>query len=133
MNPQVVKIYLSLLLLLSAMCPSAACADKSLEKLYTPIQHLKNFALSSCLYGGYADAEIKRDALASLRGYKEFGSLSIDAYNAAAKLSDQFLAKNYVGEGGEKLTVMKCIDLFHSKELEQLAQKYNKNARLKKH
>lgn len=102
--------------------------------MYTPTQHLKNFALSSCLYKGYDDAEIKRDALVSLQGHKEFGSLSIDAFNAASALADQFLAKKYLGERGEKLTVMKCIALFHSKELAQLAKKYNdeRNARLKK-
>lgn len=134
MKTPILKTLLYLSLLSPSLCHSAAPAAESFETMYTPTQHLKNFALSTCLYQGYADAEIKRDALISMQGHKEFGSLSIEAFNAAAALADQFLAKKYLAEGGEKLIVMKCIDLFNSKELAQLAKKYSdeRNARLKK-
>ena len=101
---------------------------------YTPVQYLKNYALSSCLSYGLGPQEAKVEAGDASRGYLELGSFGIDAYEDAAALARTFLAKPMLSKHGSKLTVMKCIDLFHSKELAQLAKKYNdeRNARLKK-
>lgn len=114
----------------SAMCCaltifSAACyADASTRKYYTPAQYLKNYALSFCIADGYQSKEVVNDAMAAANGYKELGSLDIDAYNAVAILIPKFLSKNYLSQSGEKLTVMKCIDFFHSNELDRLAREY---------
>jgi hypothetical protein len=66
--------------------------------------------------------------------WRNEGSFGVEAYDEAATLARKFLAKKYIGMHGEKLTVMKCVDLFHSKELDQLSKKYNRewNAKLKK-
>lgn len=66
------------------------------------------------------------EATAAAKGYKELGSLDIDAYNEALALTPEFLSKEYLSERGKKLTLMKCIDLYHSKELDRLARKYAK-------
>ena len=116
--------------MISAMCCvlamlSTTCyADASTRGHYTPVQYLKNYALSSCLADGYQSKEVINDAVAAANGYKELGSLDIDAYNEVAALVPKFLSKNYMSQSGEKLTVMKCIDFFHSKELDRLARKY---------
>ncbi len=91
---------------------------------YSPIQYLKNFALSICLADGYTSNEAVKDSLAAASGYSELGSLPFEAYEQAESLAKQFLAKDYKSISGERLTLMKCIDLFHSKELDQLARKY---------
>lgn len=91
---------------------------------YTPIQYLKNYALSACIADGYQSADVIRDATAAANGYMELGSLDIDAYNEALLLGREFLAKEYLSKRGEKLILMKCLDLFHSRELDQLARKY---------
>ncbi len=92
---------------------------------YSPIQYLKNFALSVCLADGYASDEVKKDSLAAAGGYLELGGLPFEAYEQAESLAKQFLAKEYRCISGGRLTLMKCIDLLHSKELDQLARKYN--------
>jgi hypothetical protein len=93
---------------------------------YSPVQYLKNFALSVCLADGYTSEEVKKDSLAAAGGYSELGSLPFEAYEQAESLAKRFLAKEYRSFSGEKLTLMKCIDLFHSKELDQLATRYYK-------
>lgn len=109
-------------LLLLALFSSACHSDAAVRRNYTPVEYLKNYALASCLADGYKSA----DAVAAANGYLELGSLDIDAYNAAAALGRQFLAREYASRSGEKLTLMKCIDLFHSPELEALVGRYEK-------
>jgi hypothetical protein len=115
---------------ISAMCCALAvlsttcCASASTRGHYTPIQYLKNYALSSCIADGYQSKEVVNDAVASANGYKELGSLDIDAYNEVAALVPKFLSKNYMSQSGENLVAMKCIDFFHSKELDHIARKY---------
>jgi len=93
---------------------------------YSPIQYLKNFALSTCMADGYKSDEVVKDSSAAAGGYLEPGSFPFEAYEEAAALGKKFLAREYQGKSGEKLTLMKCIDFFHSKELDQLAKKYGK-------
>ena len=108
-------------------------AADNVTRAYSPAQFLKNYALSTCLYGGYSDKTVKQDLLTGLNAYKELGKLDIDAYNEAADLAQRFLAKNYTGANGEKIVIMKCVDFFHSQELDSLAQRYVKlrNGRIK--
>jgi Type VI secretion system (T6SS), amidase immunity protein len=100
-------------------------AEVSERQHYTPTQYLKNYALSACLADGYTAQEVVADATAGAIGYKELGSLSIDAYNDAMNMVRAFLQKEYSGQNGERLIVMKCIDLYNSKELDKLARKYS--------
>jgi hypothetical protein len=75
---------------------SGLAADH-VTRAYSPVQFLKNYALSTCLYGGYADKAVKQDLVAGLNAYKELGQIDIEAYNEAADLAQTFLAKNYTG------------------------------------
>ena len=99
-------------------------ADTRVE--YSAIQYLKNFALSACIAQGYAADEVVKDSRAAAGGYLELGSFSLEASMEAAALAKTFLARENEGKHGDKLTLMKCIDLFHSKELDQLARKHSK-------
>lgn len=104
---------------------SSICYGGGLErKHYTSVQYLKNYALSSCIADGYQSKDARNDAIAAANGYKELGSLDIAAYNEAAVLGRKFLAREYLSQSGEKLILMKCIDFYHSKELDRLARKY---------
>jgi hypothetical protein len=103
----------------------AAADDDPGRVHYSPVQYLKNFALSACIAEGYSDGEVKKDANAAAGGYLELGHFAFEAYEEAAALGKTFLAKQYRGKHGEKLTLMKCIDLFHSPELDRLAKKYS--------
>jgi len=109
--------------LLAASTPVDAVADE-VRVAYSPVEYLKNFALSVCLSDGYTAKDVVKDSLAAAGAYSELGSLPFEAYENTETLAKQFLAKNYNSISGEQLTLMKCIDLFHSKELDRLARKY---------
>lgn len=91
---------------------------------YSSIRYLKNFALSVCISHAYQAPELTKDALAAAGGYLELGSMPFEAYEAADQLSKTFLARSYRNSSGSQLVIMKCIDLFSSKELDALARKY---------
>jgi hypothetical protein len=118
------RLFAAIAFLLAPLLVEAKAADDRVE--YSPLQYLKNFALSACIAHGYKSDEVVRDSLATAGGYLELGSLPFEAYEEAASLGGKFLEKNYQGISGEKLILMKCIDFFHSKELDQLAKKYDK-------
>jgi hypothetical protein len=100
--------------------------DANVRVEYSPAQYLKNFALSVCISNGYKSDEVVKDGLAAAGGYLELGSFPFEAYEEADALSKRFLAKEYQGKHGDKLILMKCIDFFHSEDLEQIVKKYGK-------
>ena len=109
--------------LIVASMPARANAGEA-RVAYSPVQYLKNFALSVCISDGYASKDLVKDSLAAAGAYSELGSLPFEAYENAETLAKQLLTKTYTSKSGEQLTLMKCIDLFHSKELDRLARTY---------
>ena len=110
-------------------CLAALVADARAENVrveYSPSQYLKNFALCACIAQGFQSDEVVKESRAAAGAYLEFGSFPHAAFLEAAALGKKFLAKEYLSIHGDKLTLMKCIDLFHSKELEKLARKYRR-------
>jgi hypothetical protein len=110
------------------IAPSIAHAeDADVAVHYSAVEYLRNFALSVCLSDGYKSEEVAKDSLAAAGGYLELGGFPIEAYEEVEKLGKKFLAKDYQSKHGERLTLMKCIDFYHSKDLEQLVKKYGKD------
>ncbi len=93
---------------------------------YTPIEYFKNYALCTCIADGYRSQEVVKDAAAGARGYLELGAVPLEAHTEATKIGRTFLAKEYKSISGEKLVLMKCIDFYHSQELDSLAKQYQK-------
>lgn len=105
----------------------AGCTTgKTAGKQYSPIEYFKNYALCTCIADGFQSNEVIKDSAAGARGYLEFGDLPLEAHTEATLLGRQFLKKEYKSMTGEKLILMKCIDFYHSKELDDLAKKYAK-------
>ena len=92
---------------------------------YSSGEYLKNFALSICISHAYESEEVRKDSLAAAGGYFNLGSFPLEAYEEVDALSKTFLAKQYQGIHGERLDLMKCVDLFHSKELDQIIRKHD--------
>lgn len=113
-----------MVLLVSSVLAEARDGNDRVE--YSAIQNLKNYALSTCIAGGYTSDEVVKDSSATAGGYLELGHLSFDAYEEAASLGKKFLAKEHRSKSGAKLTLMKCIDFFYSRELDRLAKKYSR-------
>jgi hypothetical protein len=120
------KFKLLVALALLAAPSSVDAKDTDVRVEYSAVQYLKNFALSVCISDGYKSEEVVKDSSDAAGGYLEFGGFPMEAYEEAEALGKKYLAREYKSIHGEKLTLMKCIDLFHSKELDQLARKYNK-------
>lgn len=86
---------------------------------------LKNWALSRCLGQVYLNGKPAEDANASASAYLEFGRQPIQAYEAVRVIVDKYANKKYAGSVRSEFNTMKCIDLFHSKELDVLSSKYS--------
>ena len=84
---------------------------------------LKNWALSRCLGQVYLDGKAGKDANASTSAYLEFGRQPIQVYEALGVIVDKYANKKYAGSVQSEFNTMKCIDLFHSKELDDLSSK----------
>ncbi|EKK5269910.1 type VI secretion system amidase immunity protein Tai4 [Cronobacter dublinensis] len=95
---------------------------------YSPEDYLKNYALSTCIAQGYVSKEVKKDAAAAARGYLEFGDYSLEAHTVVEQLGKTFLEKTYGSQSGEPMTLAKCIDFYHSKELANVIKKYKGKA-----
>lgn len=107
------------------MLAGSASAQKSTKK-YSSIQYLKNYALCTCIADGFESKEVINDAAAGARGYLEFGDLPLEAYTQATLLGRNFLKREYKSITEQKLVLMKCIDFYHSKEMDDLEKKYAK-------
>ena len=85
---------------------------------------LRDYALARCLSQAFPGSPLAPDANASAAGYLERGRVSADAYAEVVKLADEFLARKYPSLSGQALQTMKCIDLFHSSELDRVVGRY---------
>lgn len=112
---------------LFAVLAWGSLSAQDIRERYTPTEYLINYALSTCLADGYTSEEVRTDSSAAARGYLELGSFPLEAYTEATLLGRKFLQKDYKSISGESLTLMKCIDFIHSRELKQLAAKYRRN------
>ena len=88
---------------------------------------MKNWALSICFARIAQDERTKQDAGATARAYLENSQQGVEAFEQIGKLVDKYLALKYDGSVKSNYNTMKCIDLFHSKELDRLANTYVKN------
>ncbi len=122
-----IKIVQPLLLLALWPLAGGAAPEQPLYHRLNSVQNLKAYALNFCIGEAFKDQKsVQSETIVAARAYFDFGHFNHDAYIEAAKLATSFLAKNYVSENGEKLVMLKCIDLFNSKELDALAKKYSR-------
>lgn len=94
------------------------------QEPYTPQQLFRNYALSSCIADAYESEDVAFDASTAAAGYLERGEGPLEAYTEATELGRKFLAREYRGHRETSYNMMKCIDLYHSAELDQLVRKY---------
>jgi hypothetical protein len=102
-----------------------ALAQVSEASSYSQKTLMKNWALSRCLGQVYGDGKATEDANASASAYLEFGRQPIEAYEALSVVIGKYANKKYAGSLRSDFNTMKCIDLFHSKELDELSSKFS--------
>ena len=96
---------------------------------YSQKDLLKNWALSTCLAIVATDPALRADANATASAYMEFGHQAPEAYAALRELAENYAARRYSGSVEGRFDTMKCIDLFHSRELHSLATRLAKPSR----
>lgn len=94
----------------------------------TYLQNFKDLALSSCIASAYAaEPKAASDAGATAGGLDSTWTDYDPEAGAGemAKLVEKYLARTYnsIQGPGIKLDLLKCLDMYHGKELEQLARR----------
>lgn len=127
---EVKKAVAALALLLPLALPAGAAETVApMTAHYSQQDLLKNWALSACLAAVATDEVARADANATASAYMEFGRQDPAAYDALRQLAEQYARRNYGGSVPGQFNTMKCIDLYHSRELGRLVTKLSKPAR----
>lgn len=127
MDLKIVKYLFPLFIVLSPIASANPGASEA--QYYSQSLLLKNWVLCRCLAKAHpTDAE---DAQISASAYLEFGKAPIEAYEEGDALVEKALSTTYSGSVKGAYNTMKCVDLFHGKEVEKLVRKYSKPTRHK--
>lgn len=84
---------------------------------------MKNWALGTCFARIAQDQATKTDAGLTASAYLENSQQDLEDFDKIDKIVDKYLAMKYGGSVQSNYNTMKCIDLFHSKELDRLVGK----------
>lgn len=84
---------------------------------------MKNWALSICFARIAHDQATRADAGLTASAYLENSQQDLEDFDKIDKLVDKYLAMKYGGSVQSNYNTMKCIDLFHSTELDRLVSR----------
>jgi len=117
----------------AADAPSSTPSSKPLPAMTdapsrTYAQNYKDSALAFCIAKAYqAEPRAKADAVATAGGLDTWTSYDLEnSTGEIPKLVERYLAREYSSKQGPdtRLDLMKCIDMYHGKELAALVKKY---------
>ena len=118
------KLAVTTVLTALPLITAAADTDKSYAEprtdTYSQRELLKNWALCACLAAVTKDPATRDDIGATASAYLEFGRQRIEAYDELRQLARKWAGKRYGGSIPSEFNTMKCIDMYHSHELNQL-------------
>jgi hypothetical protein len=115
------KMYrLVLVLTISAGIPS--CVQSGSARPDPQAAILKKWTLSRCLSQAAGETPAGDDAAKTAAAYLEMGNAAIEVYEKLDALAKSFLTRTYTGSVKSAYDTMKCIDLFESEELDQMAR-----------
>ncbi len=116
--PAVVALFLGAVALADGPPPRAVLPEAARR---TYAQNYADIALALCIAQAYAaDPHAKADAISSAGGIDEWSNFDLQpGHEAMAALISLYLSRDYPSIHGPqvRLDLMKCLDLFHSKEL----------------
>ena len=131
------KILYSCCLLLPLICGASDITKHTLKRDYpdapkrTFIQNYKDMVFASCLTKAYNDnKDIVKDIGSSEGALQQWVSYDInESVDEEFKIVNSYLSRNYFNPiveaqvKGVKFDFLKCLDLYHSKELDKLSRK----------
>jgi hypothetical protein len=123
-----------LLVLLGAGCaaavPAATAVDRGLPEaaMRTYAVNYKDMMLAGCIAAAYKDAPlVVKDAGYSASGFNEWTRYDVEsATGVEDQVIERYLARTYHAKEAPdvRLDLMKCLDMYHSAELDAQMRKY---------
>ena len=117
------KLVISVMIFLLTSCASSEY--KNVEYKHQK-EIFKNWVLSRCLSYTFTDKSQKQDALNTASAYLEESKLSVEQLLSSEPLIKKYLSIIYQGSIKGTFNTKKCIDLFNSKELDDLYKNIKK-------
>lgn len=127
------KLAFAVGLLFSCFAPTSVASSpesspQGMERTYE--QNYKDMVLATCIANAYkGDKSTAMDAGSSVTALREWAYYDLEKSPDAVKaLIDQYLARRYTNPlvesevKGVKFDLLKCLDLYHSKELNALVK-----------
>lgn len=112
-----------ILMLITASCSAGTHSFKNASERTL----FRNFTLSVCIgmaYEGESE-KLSSNINKAASGYREYGNISLDAYEEARSVIRVWLKKDYSSKHGGQIELMKCIDLYNHIDLDKIFNKYN--------
>lgn len=115
-----------------ALCFASTIAGAGKDNVMAPTRNnatnYKDRALAYCVAQAYKNTPAEEDAQTTGAVFLDWTYYDLDANPEINALIDKYLGRDYSNpfEGYEKakFNMLKCIDMYHSKELEQQVRKY---------
>jgi Type VI secretion system (T6SS), amidase immunity protein len=118
--------------LLLCLALPAVAADAITAMRRTNAENFKDRALASCVATAYKGQPAGEDADISKSVFLEWTYYDDDKGNPAIdRLVEKYLRRDYSnpveGYAGAKFNLLKCLDMYHSRELDEQVRKYVPN------
>lgn len=85
----------------------------------------QHYALTSCVATAFTQGAIYQQAVTALNGYREFGAMPLEAYEALIAPMQLWLKKDYASHSGIQNNLMKCIDFAESDQVSKLYREHS--------
>lgn len=89
------------------------------DRLRDDREKLKKLGFCTCLYEANPKSDFWTNE-GSANGYVQMSNIPIDAIEKVGQHAREFGKRKYSSYADKDLTVMKCLDFYHSKELDSL-------------
>ena len=99
-------------------CILSACAASREGQKYPANE--KKYAVAYCLSNSYPNSEFSEDSVYVSGAYLQKGDFGLDMYEEIREFVSSYRKKRYLSKHDRNLNIMQCIDLYESKDLEQL-------------
>lgn len=118
--------------LLPVLCLCSAVADAGTDNVMAPTRNnatnFKDRALAYCIAQAYKDSPAGQDASKTGGIFLDWTYYDLEANSEIDALIAKFLRRDYStpveGYADARFALLKCIDMYHSRELDELVRKF---------
>ncbi len=114
--------------LLIGSCTQDTASEEKRQEVHGLEQErlkLKNAAFCACMSQGSVLMKKAMEDDGSVAAYVENSDYGMEAFDAVFKAASEYADTVYRSKYNRSLTVMKCLDFYHSRDLQELVEKYD--------